>query len=90
MQNRRTSVAALALTLLFVFSTTAVGQGGTSCDPGQIMTPCSSATIQAPNTGEVSTPPAALGEILTPPEASDPASLTDIAASVLFSIMSLF
>jgi hypothetical protein len=90
MQNRRISSAALALMLLLAISTTAVGQAGTNCDPGQIMTPCSSA-LQATNPGETSTPPATTtGQIETPPAASDDASLTEIAASMLFTIMSLF
>jgi hypothetical protein len=90
MQIRRTSVTALALTLLFALSTTAVGQAGTNCDPGQIMTPCS-AVLEATNTGETMTPPAgALGEIETPPAPRDEAYMTEIASSVLFSILSLF
>jgi hypothetical protein len=46
--------------------------------------------------GEISTPPCAAaqanepGEILTPPAATDEGYLTEIASSVLFSIMSLF
>ena len=88
MQNPRTLVAALALTLLFTVSTTAVGQGGPGCDPGQIMTPCSS-TAQAPTSGDINTPPAAaLGQIDTPPGGE--LSLTEIASSVLLSIVSLF
>jgi len=90
MQNRRTSGTALALTLLFALSTTAVGQAGTNCDPGQIMTPCSS-TLQATDPGQIPTPPsAALGQTDTPPAAVDEAYLTEIASSVLFSILSLF
>ena len=86
MQNPRTFVAALALTLLLSLSTTAVG--GTGCEPGQIMTPCSSA-IQAPNTGDISTPPAAApGQTDTPPNGD--VSLTEIASSVLLSIVSFF
>jgi len=87
MQNPRTFVAAVALTLLFALSTTAVVQAGSNCDPGQIMTPCSSAQVLTP--GETSTPPAgALGQIDTPP--MDEMSLTEIASSVLLSILSLF
>jgi len=88
MQNPRTFVAALVLTLLFALSTTAVGQAGTSCDPGQIMTPCSSAN-QTPAPGEISTPAAvAPGQIDTPPMGQ--VSLTKIASSVLLRIVSLF
>ncbi len=87
MQNPRTFVAALALTLLFALSTTAVVQAGT-CEPGQIMTPCSAAN-QVLGPGETSTPPAAApGQTDTPPMGD--ASLTEIASSVLLSMLSLF
>ena len=58
------------------------------CTPGDISTPpC--ATAQAPAPGETSTPPAgALGQTDTPP--IDEMSLTEIASSVLLSMVSLF
>jgi hypothetical protein len=89
MKHPKTSVAALALSLLVALSTPVVSQAAT-CSPGQIMTPCSSAT-QAPVPGETATPAAvALGEIDTSPVASGERSLTEIASSVLLSIVSLF
>jgi len=58
------------------------------CTPGDISTPpC--ATAQAPNSAETAAPPAgALGQTDTPPSAD--LYLTEIASSVLLSIVSLF
>ena len=58
------------------------------CTPGDISTPpC--ATAQAPTPGETSTPPAgALGQTDTLPSAD--LYLTEIASSVLLSMLSLF
>ena len=78
------------VTLAFVLSLSAFG-GETStppCDPGETHgPPCPSLSTSTP--GEISTPPAAAaGQTDTPP--SGELSLTEIASSVLFSIMSLF
>lgn len=60
---------------------------GSNCDPGQINTPCSSALVQT--SGETATPAAtAPGQVDTPP--SGDLSITEIASSVLLSIVSLF
>jgi hypothetical protein len=62
--------------------------GAPPCTPGDISTPpC--ATAQAPTPGEILTPPAgALGQTDTPPMGE--VSLTEIASSVLLSMLSLF
>lgn len=86
MKNPRTLVSVLALTVLFGLSTTAVGQVGTGCDPGQILTPCSSAIAQAPTPDDMGTPAA----LATVPGDIDMPRLTEIAANVLQSIWSLF
>ena len=80
----------IALFLLLGLSTAAVAQAGTNCDPGQILTPCgSSATAPAPTPGKTATPAAgAPGQTDTPPMGE--VSLTEIASSVLLSIVSLF
>lgn len=84
MKNLKKLAAAVVLMCVLGLSTFA----GEPCTPGEILTPpC--ATIQAPDTGDMSTPPAP-GQIETPPVAGDEASLTEIAASVLLSIVSLF
>jgi hypothetical protein len=98
MTKSRILFSALVLAVLLVFSPTLEAQSAT-CDPGQIMTPCDcapgqintpcSSAIQGPS--ETSTPPsAAPGQTDTPPAAVDEAYLTEIAASMMFSIMSLF
>jgi hypothetical protein len=87
MKKSRTLFGALGLAVLLGFSTTTDGQSAT-CDPGQINTPCSSAKLVI-TPGETSTPPAgALGQTDTPP--MDEVSLTEIASSVLLSMLSLF
>jgi hypothetical protein len=79
MNTARRLIAALVLTLFVTISGLAGQTSTPPCAPGQIDTPpCANA--QAPTDGE----------ILTPPAASDEAYLTEIAASVMFSIMSLF
>jgi hypothetical protein len=90
MKNLKYFFGSIALFLLLGLSTTAVVQASSNCDPGQILTPCgSSATVHAPTPGETSTPPAgALGQTDTPPV--DEVSLTEIASSVLLSMVSLF
>ena len=89
MKNSRNLFASVTLSLLLGLSTTAVAQVGTNCDPGQILTPSGSgATAQAPTSGEITA--AVPGQIETPPVASNEASLTEIAASVLLGIVSLF
>ncbi len=87
MKKSRILFGALALAVLLGFSTTTDGQSAT-CDPGQINTPCSSAKLVL-TPGQTATPPAAaLGQTDTPPSAD--LYLTEIASSVLLSILSLF
>lgn len=77
---------AAAVVLMCVLGLTAfAGQTDTPpCAPGEILTPpC--AIAQAPTLGE--TVP---GQVETPPAAQSDASFTEIAASVLVGIMSLF
>jgi hypothetical protein len=83
---------AFVLTGILLIAGLASGTSASACEdtaPGQIPTPpCASA--QAPDTGETSTPPeaTALGQTDTPPGGE--LSLTEIASSVLLSIVSLF
>jgi len=72
-------VAALVLTLFVAISGLAGETPPPPCTPGQIDTPpCAAAQSSI------------LGELQTPPTPRDDASLTEIASSVLFSILSLF
>jgi hypothetical protein len=98
MTKSRVLFGVLVLAVLLGFSSNLQGQSAT-CGPGQILTPCDCAPGQI-NTpcssanqalGETQTPPAAApGQIPTPPAAVDEAYLTEIASSVMFSILSLF
>ena len=83
MKTAKSLGAAVVLTLVIAIS----GLAASPCSPGQIETPpC--AMAQAPAPGETSAPPAgALGQIDTPPV---DVSLTEIASSVLLSMVSLF
>jgi hypothetical protein len=91
MKTAKSLVASVVLTLVIAISSLA-GEIPTPpnspCNPGEIPTPpC--ATAQAPAPGETDTPPAAaLGQTDTPPVAE--VSLTEIASSVLLSMLSLF
>ena len=89
MENLRKLAATVALTFILGVSAFAGETMTPPCappEPGETMTPpC--ATAQAPTSGEILTPP---GQIDTPPAAVDEAYLTEIAASVMFSILSLF
>ncbi|MFS8085020.1 MAG: hypothetical protein ACMG6H_05270, partial [Acidobacteriota bacterium] len=87
MKNARSLVAAVVLTFVIAASVLAGETPTPPCTPGQIDTPpC--AMAQASSIGEPTA--TAPGEILTPPMANDQAYLTEIASSVLLSIVSLF
>jgi hypothetical protein len=92
MKNLRALGTFVVLTSLLCLLAFVVETNASACgplDPGQVETPpC--ATAQASSTGETSTPPAAApGQLETPP-ASGEVSLTELASSVLLSIVSLF
>jgi hypothetical protein len=88
MKHARSLTVALTLTFVLAVSALAGATPTPPCTPGEILTPpC--ATVQAPNSGEMSTPAAvAPGQTDTPP--SGDLSLTEIASSVLLSMVSLF
>ena len=90
MNNLRKLGTIVALTFVLGLFALAGETATLACGPvpGQIDTPpC--ATAQAPNSAETAAPPAgALGQTDTPPSAD--LYLTEIASSVLLSIVSLF
>lgn len=88
MKTLRTLSTAMLLTSVLAISVSAGEIQTPPCAPGEIQTPpC--AAVEAPNPGEILTPPsAAPGEIPTPP--SDGAYATEIAASFMLRIVSLF
>jgi hypothetical protein len=84
MKTLKKLVAAVALMCLLGLSAFASETSTPSCVPGEIQTPpC--AMAQGPTAGD--TLP---GQVETPPAAQSDASFTEIAASVLVGIMSLF
>ena len=94
MKNPRKLGTAVLLTALLCLSAF-TGKTTSACgplDPGQVDTPpCAAA--QAPTPGDMGTPTAlatAPGDIDTPAVARHRASLTEIAADVLWSMLSLF
>jgi len=91
MKNLRTLGTIVALTFVLGLFALAGETATLACGPvpGQIDTPpC--ATAQAPNSAETAAlPVGALGQTDTPPASGDP-YLTEIASSVLLSIVSLF
>jgi len=89
MKTLRTLSAAVLFMFVLAISVPAGEIQTPPCAPGEIQTPPCAALSSNP--GEIPTPPqGALGQIETPPAASDEAYLTEIASSVMFSIMSLF
>jgi hypothetical protein len=90
MKTKKRLVAALVLTLFVAISGLAGETQTPPCVPGQIDTPpCASAQALTPD--ETPMPSGGvLGQIPTPPSATDEEYLTEIASSMLFSILSLF
>jgi len=85
MKNLRTLGTAVVLASLLSFTAVRSTSACSPPNPGQIETP--PCVVQPSAPGETMTPP---GQIDTPPAARDEAYLTEIASSVLFSILSLF
>lgn len=86
MKNLKKLAAATVLMCVLGLTTFA----GEPCTPGEILTPPCAAS-QAPTPDDTGAPSAdAPGQIETPTVAGDEASLTEFAASVLLSIVSLF